>query len=122
MRWCNSFGRSLLFALLVALAYPLYRMAIGSVVGVPLAFASYAALAAALYLFGIARHPARGLAAAVVTLSCCFGLVILGATAREIALAAAAWGKSARPLGSAPSRLDRSPDTATSTTRIRMPS
>ena len=90
MRWCNSFGRSLLFALLVALAYPVYRAAIGAVFGVPLAFASYAALAAALYLFGIARHPARGLAAAFATLACCFGLVMIGATAREIALAAAA--------------------------------
>jgi hypothetical protein len=90
MRWCNSFGRSLLFALLVALAYPVYRAVVGAVFGVPLAFASYAALAAALYLFGIARHPARGLAAALATLLCCFGLVMIGATAREIALAAAA--------------------------------
>jgi hypothetical protein len=89
MRWCNSFGRSLLFALLVALAYPVYRAAIGTAFGVPLAFASYAALAAALYLFGIARHPARGLAAAFATLVCCIGLVMIGATAREIALAAA---------------------------------
>jgi hypothetical protein len=90
MRWCNSFGRSLLFALLAALAYPVYRAVIGTAVGVPLAFASYAALAAAAYLFGIARHPARGLAAAFATLACCFGLVVLGATAREVALAAAA--------------------------------
>ena len=91
MRWCNSFGRSLLFALLVALAYPVYRASIGAVFGVPLAFASYSALAAALYLFGIARHPARGLAAAFATLACCFGLMSIGATAREIALAAAAF-------------------------------
>jgi hypothetical protein len=90
MRWCNGFGRSLLFALLVALAYPVYRAVVGTAVGVPLAFASYAALAAALYLFGVARHPARGLAAAFATLACCFGLVTIGATAREIALVAAA--------------------------------
>jgi hypothetical protein len=90
MRWCNSFGRSLLFALLVALAYPVYRAVVGAVFGGPLAFASYAALVAALHLFGIARHPARGLAAAFATLVCCFGLTVLGATAREIALAAAA--------------------------------
>jgi len=89
MRWCNSFGRSLLFALLVALVYPVYRATLGAALGVPLAFASYAALAAALYLFGIARHPARGVAAAFLTLACCIGLMILGATAREIALAAA---------------------------------
>jgi hypothetical protein len=90
MRWCNSFGRSLLFALLVALAYPVYRAVVAVVFGAPLAFASYATLAAALYLFGIARHPARGLAAALATGLCCLGLLVLGATAREIALGAAA--------------------------------
>ena len=32
MRWCNGFGRSLLFALLVALAYPVYRAVVGAAV------------------------------------------------------------------------------------------
>ncbi len=89
MRWCNTFARSLLFALLAALAYPVYRVVVGAGLGEALAFASYAALAGALYLFAIARRPTHGLGAAVALLVGCLGLVVLGATAREIALASA---------------------------------
>ena len=86
----NGFGRSLLFAFLCAGAAPFYLGVVQVVGGWKLAFATYLLLAAAVYLFGVARRPARGIAAAGATLLCGSTLLLLGASVSELALALAA--------------------------------
>ena len=90
MRCWNGFGRSLLFAFLCAGASVFYLGAAQIFLGWRLAFASYLLLAAVAYLLGVARRPTSGLAAAGATGLCGLGLLLLGATASELAIALAA--------------------------------
>ena len=89
MNCWNGFGRSLLFAFLCAGAAPFYLGVVQVVGGWKLAFATYLLLAAAVYLFGVARGPLRGMAAAGATLLCGSTLLLFGASVSELALALA---------------------------------
>ena len=85
----NGFGRSLLFAFLCAGVAPFYLGVVQVVGGWKLAFATYLLLAAAVYLFGVARRPVGGIAAAGATLLCGSTLLRFGASVSELALALA---------------------------------
>ncbi len=90
MRCWNGFGRSLLFAFLCAGASVFYLGAAQIFLGWRLAFASALLLAAVAYLLGVARRPTSGIAAAGATGLCGLGLLLLGATGSELAVALAA--------------------------------
>ncbi len=86
MRCWNGFGKSLLFAFLCAGAAPFYLGIVQVIGGWKLAFATYLLLTAAVYLFGVAREPLRGGAAAGAALLCGSTLLLFGATVSELAL------------------------------------
>ncbi|MBW2294659.1 MAG: hypothetical protein JRG89_12150 [Deltaproteobacteria bacterium] len=86
MNWWNRFGRSLLFAILVAGVYPIYAGFAGLLVGQKLAFAAYLLTTAAIYLLGIARHPASGIGAASATIFVGMLFLLFGASGVELLL------------------------------------
>lgn len=86
MRWWNQFGRSLVFAILVSALYPIYESVAELLMGQRLAFATYLLATAAIYLLGIARRPAEGLAAAIATFGCGSFLLLAGATGTQLGL------------------------------------
>lgn len=59
MNFLNSFGRNLIFALVAAGGYPVYTALFVGPLSARAAFVSYLTLCASVYLFGIARGPAR---------------------------------------------------------------
>ncbi len=86
MRWWNRFGVSVLFAALVAASYPIYAGFAQLPLGNGLAFAIYSLTTAAIYLLGIAVHPAAGVGAAIATFGIGVFAVLGGASASELAL------------------------------------
>ncbi len=86
MNWWNRFGRSLLFAVLVAGVYPIYLSFAGILVGHKLAFAAYLLASAAIYLLGIARQPTSGIGAALVTTLVGALFLLYGASGVELSL------------------------------------
>ncbi len=85
----NSFGKSLLFALLAASCFPLFALAMSAFGGMH-SFSLYFVLATSVYLCGLGRHRPRSLAAGVVTAACGLGALMAGATLVEVSLLLAA--------------------------------
>jgi hypothetical protein len=86
MNWWNRFGRSLLFAILVAAAYPIYASLGTYVLGRNLSFAAYVLTTAAVYLIGISTRPTLGLGAGLATFVCGFLVVVGGASGGQLVL------------------------------------
>ncbi len=81
----NRFGKSLVFALAAASAFPLFALSL-SPLGSMRSFSLYFVLATSFYLCGLGRHRPRSLAAGVVTAACGLSALLAGGTLVEASL------------------------------------
>jgi hypothetical protein len=87
MNYWNRFASSLFFALGVAAFYPIYERVAVAFLGKGPALDMYLLSSASLYLLGIARSPAKGLAAAAAAFAAGGLLTLGGVIGTQLAMA-----------------------------------